>query len=272
MLQNRSTQPLPKFCMCLSSTGCVQCKPLNEGACMRSQVVSSLQKQMIPKSNVHVWADSDPPASKWPLQTLAPGTSLAVWWLGLRAFNARGMGLIPGQGTKIPHAAWCGQKKTKTKNQNKQTLAPASGSCCSSQEFRRSRHPPPCQGGNVRLMLLLSGMRREPNPGLPSLCQVTSFGHFFARSHTNRGSLFCLPLYVLLPECKSLRPKVFPWFAHLHVPRIFRTWHIAAAEWIFGDLWTQEWKCSRFHREIFTELCLEPRNPIPRSVLIAGSR
>ena len=32
------------------------------------------------------------------------GTSLVVQWLRLHAPNAEGMGLIPGQGTKIPHA------------------------------------------------------------------------------------------------------------------------------------------------------------------------
>ena len=39
------------------------------------------------------------------------GTSLAVQWLRLRAPNAGGMGWIPGQGTKIPHATQHGQKK-----------------------------------------------------------------------------------------------------------------------------------------------------------------
>ena len=34
----------------------------------------------------------------------------------LRASTAGGTDSIPGQGTKIPHAAWCGQKiKTKEK-------------------------------------------------------------------------------------------------------------------------------------------------------------
>ena len=33
------------------------------------------------------------------------GTSLVVQWLRLRVSNARGPSLIPGQGTKIPHAA-----------------------------------------------------------------------------------------------------------------------------------------------------------------------
>ena len=39
------------------------------------------------------------------------GTSLAVQWLRLSTSIAGGAGLIPGQGTKIPHAARCGRKK-----------------------------------------------------------------------------------------------------------------------------------------------------------------
>ena len=39
------------------------------------------------------------------------GISLAVQWLGLRAFPAEGLGSIPGQGTKFLQAAQCGQKK-----------------------------------------------------------------------------------------------------------------------------------------------------------------
>ena len=34
------------------------------------------------------------------------GTSLVVQKLGLRASNARGEGLIPGWGAKLPHASW----------------------------------------------------------------------------------------------------------------------------------------------------------------------
>ena len=36
--------------------------------------------------------------------------SLVVQWLGLHASTAGGTGSVPGQGTKIPHAAWQGQK------------------------------------------------------------------------------------------------------------------------------------------------------------------
>ena len=39
------------------------------------------------------------------------GTSLAVQWLRLHASTAGHTGLIPGRGTKIPHAVWDGQKK-----------------------------------------------------------------------------------------------------------------------------------------------------------------
>ena len=38
------------------------------------------------------------------------GTSLVVQWLMLHASNAECMSLIAGQGTKIPHAAQCGQQ------------------------------------------------------------------------------------------------------------------------------------------------------------------
>ena len=43
-------------------------------------------------------------------EELGWGTSLVVQWLSLRAPTAEGMGLNPGQGTKIPHAAWWSQK------------------------------------------------------------------------------------------------------------------------------------------------------------------
>ena len=46
------------------------------------------------------------------------GTSLAVQWL---RFHAGGAGSIPGQGTKIPHAAGPKTKKTKTKKDKQQT-------------------------------------------------------------------------------------------------------------------------------------------------------
>ena len=39
------------------------------------------------------------------------GTSLEFQWLRLHASNAGGADRIPGQGTRIPHAAQHGQKK-----------------------------------------------------------------------------------------------------------------------------------------------------------------
>ena len=41
------------------------------------------------------------------------GNSLAIQWLALRAFTARGPGSVSGWGTKIPQAIWCGQKEKK---------------------------------------------------------------------------------------------------------------------------------------------------------------
>ena len=50
------------------------------------------------------WSLTSHPA---PAQETPLGTSQAVQWLRLHASNAGGMGLIPGQGTKIPHAMRC---------------------------------------------------------------------------------------------------------------------------------------------------------------------
>ena len=38
------------------------------------------------------------------------GNSLVVQWLGLCTFSAKGVGSVPGRGTKILEAAGCGQK------------------------------------------------------------------------------------------------------------------------------------------------------------------
>ena len=44
------------------------------------------------------------------------GTSLDIQWLGLRTFTAKGLGSIPGRGTKIPQAVQHGQRKEGRKN------------------------------------------------------------------------------------------------------------------------------------------------------------
>ena len=54
------------------------------------------------------------------LKSTRTGTSLVVQWLRLCASNAEGVGLIPGQGTKIPHAMHCGQKLKKQGTRSKQ--------------------------------------------------------------------------------------------------------------------------------------------------------
>ena len=43
-------------------------------------------------------------------KSIIPGTSLAAQWLRLHAYPAGGLGSIPGQGTKIPHATQHSQK------------------------------------------------------------------------------------------------------------------------------------------------------------------
>ena len=42
---------------------------------------------------------------------LHTGTYLVIYWLRFHASTAGGMGSIPDQGTKIPHATWHGQKR-----------------------------------------------------------------------------------------------------------------------------------------------------------------
>ena len=47
------------------------------------------------------------------IQKSVSGTSLVVQWLSLLPSTAGGVGSIPGWGTKIPNAMWCGQKPNK---------------------------------------------------------------------------------------------------------------------------------------------------------------
>ena len=41
-------------------------------------------------------------------------------WVGLCASTVRNTSSIPGQGTKIPQATWCGQKKKKKERKGKE--------------------------------------------------------------------------------------------------------------------------------------------------------
>ena len=56
------------------------------------------------------------------LKILIRGTCLVVQWLGLCASTSENMGLIPGWGTKIPHAPWHSQKKKKKGNYDEEDL------------------------------------------------------------------------------------------------------------------------------------------------------
>ena len=57
------------------------------------------------------------------MKKLKMGTSLAVQWLILHVPNAGGVGLIPGQGTKIPHVAQCLENKQTTTKKEKPRYA-----------------------------------------------------------------------------------------------------------------------------------------------------
>ena len=62
--------------------------------------------------NLNQW-DITTHLSEWLKQKIMR-TSLSVQWLTLCASNARSTGSAPVQGTKIPYAVQCGQKKTKS--------------------------------------------------------------------------------------------------------------------------------------------------------------
>ena len=58
------------------------------------------------EANVKIWVNIEDVENteKSFLRLLIHGTSLAIQWLRLSASNAESVGLIPGQGTKIPQA------------------------------------------------------------------------------------------------------------------------------------------------------------------------
>ena len=65
------------------------------------------------------------------VQYPSSGTFLVVQWLRLRTSNAGDEGLIPGQGTEIPHAAPASSSKKKKKNPYFQKVESVNGSVMS---------------------------------------------------------------------------------------------------------------------------------------------
>ena len=47
------------------------------------------------------------------LKNFSVENSPVIQWLGVHHFTTKGMGSIPGRGTKIPQIAWHGQMKQK---------------------------------------------------------------------------------------------------------------------------------------------------------------
>ena len=122
------------------------------------------------------------------------------------SFHWRGMGLIPGLGTKIPHATWCGKKKKKkVLKKSKNNLTPFSliiswvpPDSKSSSSFKFSwlgstiPHHACWQGPQLVIVLTSSGrwfcktedwvkamgtvLRHVPNTGGPRTCSFESVG------------------------------------------------------------------------------------------------
>ena len=83
-----------------------------------------------------------------------------VQWLGLCAFRAEVLGSIPGRRTKIPQAAWHGQRKKKDSGKqkgNELSRVPKKGRRCAPQHRWRSK----LQTGRGILSLKLERRRKE---------------------------------------------------------------------------------------------------------------
>ena len=64
------------------------------------------------------WKENKAQELEIPTFKICIGTFLVVQWLRLHTSNADGVGSIPGQETKIPHAKQCGQRIKKLKHKN----------------------------------------------------------------------------------------------------------------------------------------------------------
>ena len=72
------------------------------------------------------------------------GASLVVHWLRLCAPIAGGSGLIPGQGTRIPHAAGCREKKKKKRQGRKRRKEEAKAEMGGEGKRRKTRRKSLC--------------------------------------------------------------------------------------------------------------------------------
>ena len=117
-------------------------------------------------------------------------TSLAVQWLRLHTSTAGSTGLILGQGTKILHAAWHGQKKKKWKT--KISSRKLSG-CESFLSLLTPHHK--CAGKNDGLILksYLSQTQRKWSHSLSLLPKIVWWPHELTKggSFTWGGGLTC---------------------------------------------------------------------------------
>ena len=99
------------------------------------------------------------------------GNFLAVQWLGLQAFIAKGTGSVPDQGTKIPQASWQGNKiHLSVVAGQAWLLAPWLPSSCADKLKVSS---PGGTGGSA------FGMAPVVNPQLPVKLPISSSDRFF---------------------------------------------------------------------------------------------
>ena len=73
----------------------------------------SLTSQQISITNNTIFFEKRRPIKQISSRSLVLGNSLAVQWLGLRAFTSKSLGSNPDQGTKIRQDTWHSGKKKK---------------------------------------------------------------------------------------------------------------------------------------------------------------
>ena len=79
-----------------------------------------LTRQLVDSNNTDVVKEKTRQGDYSISKRIKIGNSLAIQWLGLCTLISKGLGSIPGQGTKIPQAMWSSQKENREKeNKNK---------------------------------------------------------------------------------------------------------------------------------------------------------
>ena len=98
-------------------------RSLERGACLPMDTGASFSREELMSAGCYLCIKCvDGVVSRDPHKTPDAGTLVVVRWLRLHAASAGDLGSIPGQGTKISHAAQCGQKIKKINLKTENTL------------------------------------------------------------------------------------------------------------------------------------------------------